>query len=185
MNTNELILNYINSEKKPREVGRYWATDIYPILKGYLTPKNFFTYKEIDLKGASNILSGEAYETKWKEILEFNRVKFKYGEEAKKEIVIGDKIILVVKPDFEFENWVLETKCPAKETKFISEIPEKWIYQLECEHRATNKPVYLGIFSHPFSLTYYSYKPSLARWNLIQKTLIEFDTKLRSLAKNF
>lgn len=180
MKSDELILRYINSEKKPREIGRYWATDIYSILKGYLTPKNFFKQKEIDLVGASNILSGEAYESKWKEILEFNKVKFKYGDEAKKEIVVGDNIVLVVKPDFEFETWVLETKCPVRET---DQIPEKWIYQLECEYRATNKPVYLGIFSHPFKITYHLYEPSLARWNLIQQTLINFDKKLRELNK--
>jgi len=180
MKTNNLLLNFVNKDSHPRERGRYWATDIFPIIKGYLKPKDFFTHKEIDLQGARNIISGEAYESQWKEILEANKIDFKYGNEIKKEIKITDKIILVVKPDFETKNWVLETKYPTKPT---NEIPEKWEYQLEAEFRATKKKVYLGIFEYPFNIKYLEYKPSEERWEFIKETLIKFDKKLQKIAE--
>jgi len=179
MLTDKLLLNFVNKDSHPREKGRYWATDIYPIIKGYLKPKDFFTHKEIDLQGSRNIISGEAYENQWKEILDVNKIEYKYGNEIKKEIKI-DNIVLVVKPDFEMKEWVLETKYPTKPT---NEIPEKWKYQLECESQATKKKVYLGIFEYPFNIKYLEYKPSKERWEKIKEVLVEFDKKLQKIAE--
>jgi hypothetical protein len=174
--TKELLLKYVNQDQHPRIAGRYFASEIYQILKGKLTPKNFFEQKEIDIVGARNIISGIAFEAQLKDIFEKTGIKFKYGDEIKREIKITDDIVLVVKPDFEFDDWVLETKYP---TRTRQEIPEWYQTQLECEYRATNKPVRLGIFSYPFDITYINYQPDDKRWELIKQTLIEFDKKLK------
>lgn len=181
MKTDDLLLKYVNNNPKKREVGRYWASDIYNILKGRLKPSNYFEQKAIDIFGARNIISGMAFENQLKDIFERTDVKFKYGEEVKKEIPITDEITLVVKIDFEFENWGLETKYPTKQR---NEIPDWYLYQLECEYRALNKDVKLGTFSYPFQIKYISYKPDDKRWDLIQETLIEFHNKLKKVVKN-
>jgi len=149
MRFDEILLRYANQKHEPRQIGRYWSSEIYSILKGKLTPKNFFEPKQIDITGARNIISGMAFEAQLKDIFEKTGVKFKYGDEIKREIKITDDIVLVSKPDFEFEDWVLETKYP---TKTRQGIPEWWLYQLESEYRATNKPVKLGVFSYPFDV---------------------------------
>lgn len=178
-NYNQLLIDYVNQESHPRQIGRYYASELYQIIQGYLKPQDFFTPKEIDLTGAQNILKGEAYESQFKKVLEHNKIKFLYGDEIKKEIALTDEIVLVVKPDFEFDDMVIETKCPVRQ---IKEIPEKWQYQLEAEYRATYKNVFLGVFSNPFNLTLYPYTPDKKRWQLIQRTLSDFHTKLKKLA---
>jgi len=178
MKTHELFLRYVNQDQHPRIAGRYFASELYQILKGKLTPKNFFEPKQIDITGARNIISGMAFEAQLKDIFEKTGVKFKYGDEIKREIKITDDIVLVSKPDFEFEDWVLETKYPTHERQ---EIPPWYELQLESEYRATNKPVRLGIFSYPFDVTYIKYQPDDKRWELIKQTLIEFDKKLRQI----
>jgi len=180
MTNEELLINYVNRNPHPREIGRYWATDVSRILKGYLTPRLFFNPKPIDLQGAKNIISGMAYESQLKEIMEANDIVFEYGESIKREIQLTPNITFVVKPDFETKDWVLETKYPVRQTIGI---PEKWIYQLEAEYRSTKKPVYLGIFSSPFNITYYKYEPSDNIWQIIQDILIKFDKKVRLYAE--
>jgi len=175
MKTDDILLKYINSGNHKREKGRYWATDIYSIIKGHLKPKDFFKQKEIDIIGVRNILSGMAFESQLKEVFEKTGVKFEYGDKIKREMKINDEITLVVKPDFEFEKWVLETKYPTKKRQ---EIPEWYLYQLEAEYRATNKEVKLGIFSYPFNINYITYKPDDKRWNKITETLVKFHNKL-------
>jgi len=174
MNLNNLFLNYVNQPKE-RTYGRYYASELYSIIKGYLKPEDFWKTKEIDIIGAKNILRGEAYESKLKEVLEFNKVDFKYGDEIKYEIPINEEIILVVKPDFEFKDFVIETKFPVKD---VQEIPDKWKYQCEAEHRATNKPVILGVFNNIFDVRFIPYKPSEATWKQIKKALIDFHSKV-------
>lgn len=178
MKFDEVLSKYVNQKHEPRQIGRYWSSEIYSILKGKLTPKNFFEPKQIDITGARNIISGMAFEAQLKDIFEKTGVKFKYGDEIKREIKITDDIVLVVKPDFEFEDWVLETKYP---TKTRQAIPPWYELQLESEYRATNKPVKLGIFSYPFDVKYIPYQPDDKRWKLIKQTLIEFDKKLKEI----
>jgi hypothetical protein len=174
MKLNNLLLKYVNQPKE-RTYGRYYASELYSIIKGYFKPEDFWKIREIDLEGAKNILRGEAYETKFREILEFNKVAFKYGDEIKYEIKINKDIVLVVKPDFEFENFVLETKYPVKH---LEEIPEKWQYQCEAEFRATNKQVIVGIFYNIFDIKFLPYKPSEATWKKIKQSLIDFHSKV-------
>lgn len=173
MTKDELFLAFVNREQgHERIIGRYWASEISSIRKGYLKPQDFFKKKEIDLQGAKNILSGIAFERQFKEILWETGKEF---QEPTKELKIGKDIIIVVKPDFLFKDKVLETKFPVSLTK---EIPEKWKDQLECEYRAFKKPTYLGIFSHSFDIGYFRYEPSKERWESIQEIIKDFHSEL-------
>jgi len=177
MTIKELLNNYVNQKKEPRKIGRYWATDIQAIKKGTLTPKNFFEEKPIDEKGIGMILVGSAMEKELQEIFSFNKVKVQY--QNKYEIPIDKDVILVVKPDFEFDNFVIETKFPF--TDIQDTIPDRYFYQLEAEHRATQKDVYLGILEVPFNLRLLQYTPSIERWLEIQDILIQFHKQLKNL----
>jgi hypothetical protein len=174
MKLNNLFIKYVNQPHE-RTYGRYYASELYSIIKGYLKPQDFWKAKDIDIDGAKNILRGEAYETKLKEILEFNKVDFKYGDEIKYELPINDEIILVVKPDFELKDFVIETKFPIRD---VQEIPEKWKYQCEAEYRATKKPVIVGVFNNIFDIRFIDYKPSALTWKKIQTALINFHSKV-------
>lgn len=180
MNIKELLYNYINHEnpEHQRKAGRFWASDIWAIRKGYLTPNNFFKQKIVDELGIGRILTGEAMEAKLQEIFEFNKLQVNY--QSKYELTIQD-IVLVVKPDFEFKDFVIETKCPFSP---VNTIPEKWKDQLEVEYRATKKTVYLGVFSIPFSLKFFRYNPDDTRWQEIQEILLAFNEKLKKTIKN-
>lgn len=180
MKINDLLLKYVNEKDKnkhTRKIGRYYASEIYAISKGYLKPENFFSDKTADIYGAECISGGIAYENYLKDILEFNKAKCLYQE--KREIKIDDEITIVVKPDFLFESMLWETKYPDSPMK--DEIPDKWKFQLECEARAFNmlNGTYLGIFRrHPF-LTLVKFKPSVVRWNNIKKIIIKFHEDLK------
>lgn len=179
MTHKDSILEFFNGgDKKERVIGRYWATDIYQITKGYLTPENFFDDKPIDAIGARRILSGMAFESMLHQV--YKKTGIKYEEGAKKEMVISPDITLVVKPDFLFKDRLLETKFPENGLT-QREIPEKWKHQLECEYQAYKLPVYLGVFSHPFSVDFLEYKNSERRWSNITKGLIDFHNKLTKL----
>ena len=181
MQTEELILKYLNRGEHKREFGRYWATDIYKIKKRQITPKNFFESNPIDdIEIAGRMLDGMANEMLLKDIYDFCNVSYKYGEETKREMKIDDEITLVVKPDFEFKDWIDELKNPIRER---DEIPPWYLYQLECEYRACNKPVRMGVFVHPFNIHYTEFIPSDKRWDDIVKTLKEFHAKLKKLSK--
>ena len=176
LKTSQLLINFVNQHSHPRQPHRYWASEVYAIRKGYQTPADFFNPKPIDITGARNIITGEAYEAQLKKVLEANKIKFSYGNDIKKEIHFTNDITLVVKLDFLMENWGLETKKPVRQP---DDIPEKWKDQLECEYQAYHLPIYLGVFSEPFSIRYFRYKPSKRRWESIKKTLIDFDEKVK------
>lgn len=173
-----MLLNYIinSKEKKQRQIGRYWASDIYSIIKGYLKPQDFLKEKEIDLYGSENIAMGLAIEEYWNKVFQFNNLDYKYQD--KQVIKITNEIELVVVSDFNFKTKLLELKFPDSPTK--NEIPDKWAFQLEAQAKVFQKPVYLGIVrKHPL-LTEILFKPSIIRWNNIVKKLKEFDLKVRN-----
>lgn len=175
MKLQDFILKYLNKEdSKPRQKGRYWASELYSMSKGYITPKNFFKPSKVDKHAAGLILAGEAFESQLEKILSEGKANFKYN--PKKELKITDDITLVVKPDFLFPTFAVETKYPFH--KVVDKIPEKWLYQLESEYRAYKLPVYLWVFEYPFAVKAFPYTPSLRRWNNIKKLLVEFDSKL-------
>lgn len=173
MKWDDVLVGYVNGPPRERTPGRYWASEVYGIMKGYITPENFHERGEIDIVGARRIISGIAFEEQLHKIFKEKNVNYVEGE--KKVLEIGE-IELVVKPDFLFPSIkVVETKFPERPT---NEIPEKWKHQLECEYRAFELPTYLGIFSHPFNVQYIEYKPSVRRWNSIQEKLIEFNKQV-------
>jgi len=107
----DFILKYLNKEdSKPRQKGRYWASELYSMSKGYITPKNFFKPSKVDKHAAGLILAGEAFESQLEKILSEGKANFKYN--PKKELKITDDITLVVKPDFLFPTFAVETKYP-------------------------------------------------------------------------
>ncbi|MHA1329785.1 MAG: hypothetical protein ACTSR2_01790 [Candidatus Hodarchaeales archaeon] len=172
----KIIKSHITDKQRERQIGRYWATDLYPMIKGYLKPEDFFKEKEYDERSVSYILTGEANEDILTKI--FTEQKVKFEPQVKKEIKINDEITLVVVADFVFEDKVIETKHPFKEVGWI---PERYLYQLEAEYRAFKKPVYLGVIGTPFSLRFLKYTPSDERWKQIKEILIRFHNALWQL----
>jgi hypothetical protein len=176
MKPKELFDSYVNSKNKEREIGHYYASEVGQIIKGYLKPKDFFTPKKINEFGIKNIMSGMAFEAEFKRALGDR----KFIHEPRKEIHITKDIFIVVKPDFLFDEFLLETKFPAK-IGTPDEYLERYKYQMECEYRAFGKKVMLGIFSHPFDLKIYRYKESKKVWEEIQEAIIKFDKELKKI----
>lgn len=167
-----VIIRPIKNDKHKREVGKFWASELNSIIKGYITPKNYFDEKDIDDRGSINIFYGEALESYLG--VKFIAHKIITEPQVRKEIKIDD-LVLVVKPDFVGEV-VIECKCPEKP---ITEIPERYKYQLEAEFQAFQKPVYLLSFQRPIVM--YKYEPSAKRWLEIQLKLKDFNKKLLKL----
>ena len=169
MKISELALSYVNRETDhKKEIGRYWASEIYGILKGYLKPGEYLERKEI--KDPSMIITGIANEDILTKMLTEMNIDFKPQE--KYEVKIKD-IVLVVKPDFVFKDYVWETKHP-----FSANI-DKYKYQLEAEYRATKKDVYLGILKTPFKIVLTKYIPNDKLWEEIVKGLYSFHLKVK------
>ena len=179
----QYILDYINKNDYDytREIGRYWATDIYSIENGYLKPESFFEKSDFNPYVCRMIISGIAMENMLSKILDRCNVDCKKQE--KRIIDITDEISLVVKPDYVFNDKVWETKYPFK-LKEWNVIPDRYKFQLECEYRAFELPVFLGMFYNPFNVKFIEYKPCNQRWLDIKTMLIDFHSKLKKEVKN-
>ena len=163
-----------------RNIGRYWSSEIHSMIKGYLKPEKFFEKSKIDKRGQQMIAVGEMAEDKLKDI--FDRAGVDYEYNIKTEMDLGDGITLVVKPDFIFKDFIIETKFPFRLFPLTpAGIPERYKFQLEAEYRSLYKQVYLGVLSIPFDLKLIPYTPSKMRWRKIQDTLTEFHKKLCQL----
>jgi len=181
MKVDKVLSGYFNDKPTyARKVGRMWATDAGNIKKGYLTPENFFESKKIEMSGVRMILTGMSYEDTLTKIFKDQKVDVKCQE--KKVMKITDEIDLVVKPDYVFPDFVLETKYPFSIVK-EGTIPDRYNYQLECEYRAFELPVYLGVFSTPFAVNFIPYKASDRRWANIQRTLKKFHEEVKKLER--
>ncbi len=172
---NKILYNYINQAKeKEREIGRYWSSEISSIMKGYSKPEDFFKTNPISGAGLKAVLSGMAFEAELKRALDHSKVE--YTHEPKKELLIDD-IVISVKPDFEFKDKILETKFPVS-LGSPADYLERYKHQMECQYRAFNKDVYMGVFSHPFSLKIYKYEPSDRTYEEIIKAVKKFHKEL-------
>ena len=181
MKIDKVLSAYFNDKPKyTRTVGRYWATDAGNIKKGYLTPESFFESSDIEMKGVRMILTGMAYEDMLTKIFKTQNVDVKCQE--KRVMKLNDEMDLVVKPDYVFPEFVVETKYPFSMVK-QGVIPKRYEYQLECEYRAFQLPVYIGIFSTPFSVNFIPYKQSNYRWQNIQKTLTKFHKEVKEVER--
>ena len=177
MNPEQTIHNFYNSPKdKKREIGKYHASELWAIYKGYTTTGNFFTGKSVDKQGQAMMFRGSAFEDMYAKVLTAQKVKFKQQERL--EIEIAKDIFISGKTDFSFKDFIIETKCPNKET---SGIPDKWTMQCELYYRASKKQVYLGIFHKDGEdiIKFYKYAPSNELWETMQKTIIDFHNRLK------
>jgi hypothetical protein len=179
MKISTLVKDWANRDTGHERVkGRYWASDLNNIRKGYLKPKDFFTKKLIDERGSKNISSGIAFENMLTKIYKDMGVDVKCGEDQEKKVIkIAEGIELVVKPDFEFETYQMETKFPETYKDFDT-IKESYKDQLEAEYRATGKRTFLGYFTHPFGVFPIEYYPDDKRWEEIKQMIIKFHSKL-------
>jgi len=204
-----ILKDFINSNPHPRILGRFWASEIFAIQKGYLKPEDFFKNDPIDLSGCRKISSGIAYEEYLSKIFlergilpemkdrnKITELKAKL-EETLKESKLDEllEINLIPKQEKKILKISDEVSLVVKpdfvfpdkivETKYVfrwdGEIPERYKPQLEAEFQAFKKPVYLGRFETPFSLKFYKYVPSSKRWENIKKTLLDFYEKIQQI----
>lgn len=175
----EIIVDYINNRQKEREVGRYYSSELYKIIKKEITPENFFEKKKVAEEESKLISEGIAIEDYISKMFQESGVKVEC--QVKKEVEIAEGIILVAKPDFHFGDFLVELKRPLK---VYDAIPEKWIYQLEAYYRAFYLPVKLWQCTYPLTFKEIEYIPSEARWKKIKRELMEFDKKLKLIVKN-
>ena len=179
MKVSQIIQQYLNREEGPRKIGRYYASELYGIIKGESKPEDFFKKREIDEVGCKYISEGIAIENYLTKVFKETNVEVKCQD--KKEIEIGDGIILVAKPDFNFGEFLVELKRPAK---VWEDIPIKWVYQLESYYRGWYLPIYLWQVYYPCSIKQLAYVPSDARWRKIKRILCEFHEGVKKVGKN-
>jgi len=180
MKLSELLQKYHNEqEKEPRQIGRYYSSEIYGIIKGEITPENFFEKRKIDEIGYKFISEGIAIENFLTEV--FTKTGVDFEPQVKKEIKINNEITLVIKPDFHFRTFLVELKRPSK---IREEIPVWWSYQLEAYYRGFYLPVHLWQWYYPCGIKELIYIPSKWRWKKIYNTLIEFHHKLKKVGLN-
>jgi len=183
MTIDEIVLEWCNTDDglHQRKIGRYNASEISSIKKGYLKPKDFFTKKKIDLLGAKRISSGRILETGLEQMLLDLKIPHDYN--PKYEIKIDD-FVVVCKPDFIFENFVIETKAPATDRSW-EYLFDSYKYQLQAEHLVTGKDVYLGRFcldgGNQFNVRFRKYLASDKVWEEAVEILRKFDKKLKEL----
>ncbi len=170
----KLLYDYVNAEPRERKKGRYYSSEISGIIKNYIKPQNFYKQKVVDKRGVHNVLSGSAFESQLKKILEFHGKEFEH--EPKKELKVKD-FVIVVKPDFVFADKIIETKLPIR-LGTPEDYLERYKHQMETQWQAFKKPVFLGIFKFPFDLQVVEYKPSPKTWKEIQEKLAKFHSQV-------
>ncbi|MDD5353291.1 MAG: hypothetical protein PHS93_09045 [Candidatus Omnitrophica bacterium] len=170
---------YLNSNPRERTLGRYYSSELYSIIGNWKKPEDFFNPDPIKEEHLDIVLRGMMAEYQLAEILKPMGVKCG-DNQSKYELKINDEIVVVVKPDFEWPSVIWETKYPRE---MIYSVPRKYRYQLECQYRATNKKVKLGVFSEPFNLMLINYESSDRVWEEIQRSLINYHKKVKELCQ--
>ena len=178
MTIKEHIEHHFNKPRdKQREIGKFHASEIWSIYKGYTNPTNFFKQKPADKQGMKNMALGVALEDWLNKVLTEEGVEFVDQERFELEVAPG--VWISGKTDFSFPDHILETKCPHD---LVKGIPDKWRFQMECYHRASGKPVYLGVFDKSNEteeiISFYKYEPNDAIWETIKETVTIFNNKL-------
>ena len=192
MNSKDLLRAYNElkgAEHKPREIGRYYSSELAKIRKGWFKPEEFFDPKPIDSTGLGNINRGVAYEARWAEVFEATDTGLKH-EPTKQELKIDD-FVIVSKPDFMSETAILEMKTPTTRTLnnyiFKGQIPYWYQDQLCCYSKTFGKDVYLAIaYDTPeqnFNLMTIKYISDPVLWRATIEALKDFHAKLKTLNK--
>jgi len=180
MTIDEIILEWCNRDDglHARKVGRYNASEISSIKKGYLKPKDFFTKKKFDMRSARRISSGRILETGFEQMLLDLKIPHEYN--PKYEVKIDD-FVIVCKPDFIFPKLVIETKFPASERSW-EYLMDSYKYQLQAEFEVTQKPVYLGRFimenGNEFNIKFRKHIASEELWQEALEIVRSFHRKL-------
>ena len=172
MNLKEAIITFY-SQNKERTAGRYWASDIYSIRKGYLTAHNFFKPKKLNELSQFQIFWGQAGECWLRKIL--GKLHIKSGRQ--KEVLKINDWELSAECDFDCGDYIIEAKTP----KDPDCDKTKWLDQLEAYHRIFKKPLKLVVLNRfdPPLYKVYDYQPSEGRWLEIQKLLDNFNGELK------
>jgi hypothetical protein len=175
MKINQALYEWVNRQDKPRVKGRFYASDIYKIKRGYLNPKNFYDKSPIEGAGIGNVLQGIAGEDLITRIFTDKGIEF--TPQAHNEIKIEEGIVISMRADFLFRDKLFEAKAPVSP---LNEIPERYQDQCEVYFRAFNVPVYLlEIKFNPFSLVPWEYKPSEERWQETIKAVKDLHSKIK------
>lgn len=182
----ELLSNYINSRKIERPEYTYGSSELYGIMNEYTSAEEYLNPKPFNDESCSKMIDGIAMENMFEEILKFNKVPHKYqtsytiscGSFA--TINIKHPVIIECHPDFEFDNFIIETKSSDKS---LDKLLITYQYQLEVQYRCTNKTIYLGKFSRPFNLELIRFIPSNKRWKTISHKIKMFNAKVCKLRK--
>jgi hypothetical protein len=187
MKIKDLLKNYGNSnpEKHTKKVGRFSATDLYGIIHGYTTPKQFLEGRVMDEKGSINCHRGEVVEIGAKLLFERSGAEF---DTQVKDVIIVDGIEYVAVADFTFKKdgipyKILECKSPEN----FNGLKAHNLHQLELQYRIFKLPIYIGYFDfirgehgNVFTeLGSYKYKPSDKLWLIIQTRCWDFNEELK------
>lgn len=182
----ELLEKQVNGKNKERVLGRYYASELNTILKGYVKPENFFKPRRIE-ENKKEVMYGMDKELCLANTFHELNINCLCGkEQAKYELKVDDEITIVTKPDFLFPEMTWETKAPINWNDF-TRIKPSYVYQLECEYRATKRKTYLGYFSSeqyrrlPILV---EYLPSDETWNEIVKKIKLYHNKIKKLYDN-
>ena len=177
MNFNLLARKYGNlGERREKKIGRFSATDLYKIVKGYLTPEEFFNASQMDEKGSLNCLRGDTLEYGVSQV--WKRSGAIFDTQVKREIIIDDLTFVAI-ADFHFGDKILECKSPEKFTGY----KDYNKYQCELQYRIFNVPIYIGYYNFvDGNLTEqgsYLYAPSEKLWQLIIRKCKDFNEQLK------
>ena len=174
---NETITRWVNRDTGhgERKAGRYWATDIYKIRKGYLNPHNFFAKKEIkDDLALELITRGIAMEDLLLRVMTDMKADVKHHQKV--ELKVNDEIVISGEMDFLFPDKVIECKYPRERCYTL---PDKYIDQMTFYHVVTGLPTYLCEFPYPIKMRRLEFDKS--RWEENIELLKRFHEKLKKI----
>ena|SRR3990167_2733800 len=179
MNYKQLTIEAFKNSQQDREriIGKYWASELYDIATGRITPENFFEKREItDFESIWRILWGTIGE-------EFVAFLFEHGqkEEYKRQNKITLEyedlgISLICKPDFLFKEKIIEVKCPDIIPDKIKDYHKP---QLEAYWQAYQLPIYITYANRQEQkIKSFQYNPSEKYWEKIMEKVKMFHNSL-------
>jgi len=119
------IKEYYEKEQKEREIGRYYASEVYDIVSGELKPEFFFERKKVDNLAIERMTIGQAQHEFLEKILQDHEI------EKKVEIEIEKGCKIVGKIDALKDNVPKELKTTGSLERIVRPYPSH-LYQLEC-----------------------------------------------------
>ena len=167
-------------EQKPkeRELGRFYASELYSLMTNRLTPDEWWHGQKIDAQGRRNIYRGIKRELEVEELLKLSGRKIE--TQIKKEYKIDD-ITIVSKIDFIIDgSYIAECKSSKP---LPTEIKPSAFYQAEAYYRTFNLPVYFIYYLDPDSYKFFKYIPDDKRFEDILEKVVAFHKLIKE--KNY